>query len=182
MLIQILAHTPTWVFVVFGLLLAVGLKQLRGGTVGMTRLTIMPVVMTALAIFGVVSASGGSPLALLAWLCTAALVAIFVIRRPLPSTTRYDGAARQFHVAGSPVPLLLMMAIFFTKYAVGVEVAMQPELTRQLAFALGTSAVYGVFSGIFIGRAARLWRLARQTNASPADSAASASAGTAPIV
>jgi hypothetical protein len=37
---------------------------------------------------------------------------------------------------------------------------MQPALARDSQYTLVTGALYGLFSGIFIGRAARLWRLA----------------------
>jgi len=57
-----------------------------------------------------------------------------------------------------------MMGIFFTKYVVGVLLAMHPELAHQVAFAVGISALYGVFTGIFTGRAIRLWRLAIQAD------------------
>ena len=83
-----------------------------------------------------------------------------MLRQPLPSNTRYDSGARIFQVQGSWVPLALMMGIFATKYFVGVASAMHPELTRQTAFALGFSALYGAFSGVFAGRAVRLWQLA----------------------
>jgi len=53
-----------------------------------------------------------------------------------------------------------MMGIFFTKYVVGVLLAMHPELGHQATFEIGISALYGAFTGIFAGRAIRLWRLA----------------------
>ena len=160
MLIQILTHTPAWVFAVFGLLLFLGMRQLRSGTVGLARITIVPIAMAGLAIFGVVSVFGDSHVALAAWAGAAALCATLVMRMPLSASTAYDAASRRFHVTGSAAPLVLMMGIFITKYAVGVTAAMMPALPHQPDFALGISALYGLFSGIFIGRAARLWRLA----------------------
>ena len=61
---------------------------------------------------------------------------------------------------GSAVPLALMMGIFFTKYAVGVTLGMHLAQANDVSFALAVSALYGAFSGVFAGRAARLWRLA----------------------
>ena len=49
-----------------------------------------------------------------------------------------------------------------TKYGVGVELAMQPRLVTDSGFVLPVAAAYGVFNGLFTGRAARLWRLALQ--------------------
>ena len=67
-------------------------------------------------------------------------------------------------MAGSAVPLMLMMGIFFTKYVVGVSLSMHPELAHQTPVAVGISALYGAFTGIFVGRAARLWKLAIRTD------------------
>jgi hypothetical protein len=160
MMLQILAHTPRWVFVLFAVLVWYGCKQLLAGTVSLTRVTLMPLAMTGLAVYGVGSAFGGASMALLGWAAAALVVLALWLQRPLPAATRYDAASRSFHVRGSAVPLALMMGIFFTKYAVGVALAMHPELRHQAMFAVGIPMVYGVFSGSFIGRALRLWKLA----------------------
>ena len=57
--------------------------------------------------------------------------------------------------------MLLILGVFLTKYVVGVELAMQPALALDGPYTLAVGTLYGVFSGIFAGRAARLWRLAR---------------------
>ena len=165
MLLQIILHTPKWVFAVFVLLLWLGCKQLLGGSVSLAKVTVMPIAMAGLSLAGVISAFGDSPGAMLGWAVAAAALVLLVLQQPLPSTTRYDRAAREFHVAGSAVPLVLMMGIFFTKYVVGVALAMHPELRQQAAFAVGVPMLYGAFSGIFAARAVRLWRLAIRTGA-----------------
>lgn len=166
MLLQIILHTPKWVFAVFVLLLWLGCKQLLSGSVSLTKVTVMPIAMTGLSLAGVISAFGDSPSALLGWaVAAAALVLLLVLQQPLPANTRYDRAARKFQVAGSAVPLVLMMGIFFTKYVVGVSLVMHPELRQQASFAVAIPMLYGAFSGIFAARAVRLWRLAIRTDA-----------------
>lgn len=165
MLLQIILHTPKWVFAVFVLLVWLGARQLLSGSVSLAKVTAMPIAMTALSVFGVLSAFGDSLGALLGWAAAAAALIALVLQRPLPATTRYDAAAREFHVAGSAVPLMLMMGIFFTKYVVGVALAMHPELRQQAGFAIAIPVLYGAFSGIFAARAVRLWRLAIATDA-----------------
>ena len=165
MLLQILLHTPKWVYAVFVLLVWLGAKQLLTNSVSLTRVTLMPIAMGGLSVFGVISAFGDSLGAVLGWAAAAAVLIALVLQRPLPATTRYDAAARQFHVAGSAVPLMLMMGIFFTKYVVGVALAMHPELRHQASFAIALPVLYGAFSGIFAARAVRLWRLAIATDA-----------------
>ena len=165
MLLQIILHTPKWVFAVFVLLVWLGARQLLSGSVSLAKVTAMPIAMTALSVFGVLSAFGDSLGALLGWAAAAVALTALVLQRPLPATTRYDAAAREFHVAGSAVPLMLMMGIFFTKYVVGVALAMHPELRQQAGFAIAIPVLYGAFSGIFAARAVRLWRLAIATDA-----------------
>lgn len=163
MLMQILLHTPRWVFGLFAALLWLGARQLTATSPSLSRMTLMPIAMGGLSIYGVASAFGDSIVSLLAWAAVAFATLALVLQRGLPAGTRYDMAARRFHVAGTAVPLMLMMGIFFTKYIVGVLLVMHPEFGHQPAFADTVSALYGAFTGIFIGRAIRLWRLAMRT-------------------
>ncbi|MES2952624.1 MAG: DUF6622 family protein [Pseudomonadota bacterium] len=160
MFMQILTNTPKWVFVLFVALLWLGLKQMLPRSAGLNRITIMPLAMTGLSLYGVTSAFGSSPQAMLAWVTGAVLV--FSATYPVLSADgiQYDAASRRFQLPGSVVPLALFMGIFFTKYAVGVSIAMQPSLAHDSSFALTISTLYGAFSGIFLARAAKLWRVA----------------------
>ena len=169
MLLQIIAHTPRWVFAVFALLVWIGSRQLLAGRVSLTRVTIVPIAMAGLSVYGVLSAFGDSPMALAGWAVAAAVAVALVLRRPLPAATRYDAATRSFHVAGSAVPLALMMGIFLTKYVVGVQIALHPELAHHHNFALAIGTLYGAFSGIFTGRTLRLWKLAMRRDRAIAD-------------
>lgn len=160
MLTQILLHTPRWVFVLFFALLALGAQQLFARQATLRRVSLLPVAMLGLSLYGVLTAFAAQPLALVAWAGCAATAAALVARRPLPSGVRYDAATRRFRLPGSAVPLALMMGVFFTKYAVGATLSQAPQLASQFGFALGCGALYGTFSGLFVGRAARLWQLA----------------------
>ena len=85
-----------------------------------------------------------------------------MLPQELPEATRYDAAMRRFSLPGSWLPLALIMGLFLTKYFVGVVTALQPGLRGDPVFAFGFSVLYGAFSGVFVARAARLWRLASQ--------------------
>ena len=52
--------------------------------------------------------------------------------------------------------------MFLTRYVVNVDIAMQPSLTRDGTYTLVVAAIYGCTTGLFVGRAARLWRLAAE--------------------
>ena len=165
MLVTIVQRTPLWVWGLLAALLALGASQMRKRTVGLRRVFTLPLGMAAFSIFSLAAAFGSTPAPGLAaaWVlaCTS-LVGLGLWLRPRPpAATRYHAASRHFDLPGSAVPLLLIVALFFTRYAVNVELALQPTLARETGFALQVAALYGAFSGLFALRAARLWRLAR---------------------
>ena len=165
MLGTVLRHTPGWVWGLLAGLLTLGLSQVRERNASLARVTFMPVAMTALALWGIVAAFGNSPMfgyVLAAWLLAAALMVGAISPMAAPRGTSYDPASRSYRMPGSWVPLLLIMAIFLTKYVVGVDLAMKPSLALDGQYTLGVGALYGLSSGIFTGRAARLWLLARR--------------------
>lgn len=160
---RILASTPTWVWGLLAALLALGLSQLRDRRMSLLRVALMPLAMGIFAIWGMVSSFGVSSQlvwVLTAWLGAAATIATLIGIGNPPAGTRYDDASRSFAQPGSFVPLVLILGIFLTKYAVGVELALQPRLAHDFEFAVAIAAVYGVFNGFFTGRALRLLRLA----------------------
>ncbi len=160
MFMQILTHTPKWVFALFVGLVYLGIKQMLPRRVGLTPIATMPLAMTALSLFGVTSAFGDSPQAMLTWVAGAAIAFALNFQIPSSAQVQYDATNRRFQLPGSVVPLALFMGIFFTKYAVGISVGMQPALAHNASFALVVGGLYGVFSGIFLSRAAKLWRIA----------------------
>jgi len=163
MLGPVLKNTPLWVWGLLAALTWLGLSQAKTRTVGLARITVMPIAMTALSIWGTVSAFGSSPLfgyVMLAWMFAAAVTLAMIAPMASVRGTGYDAASRSFTLPGSWVPMLLILGIFLTKYVVGVELALQPSLARDGQYTLVVGSLYGLFSGIFTGRAARLWRLA----------------------
>ena len=91
------------------------------------------------------------------WLVAAAL-AFALLSRGRPAG-HYDAARRLYVLPGSVIPLLLIVGIFLVKYVVGVDLAMEPQLVQNTPYVLCVAALYGAFTGFFIGRASRLWRL-----------------------
>lgn len=162
MLVRILANTPTWVWGLLAALLALGASQMFTRSASLSRVMFLPAAMAGLALYGIFSVFGANPAALLSWCAAAALAVPALLCRPLPARTSYDATTRRYTLPGSALPLLLILSIFLTKYVVGVTLAMQPALGEDALFAPAVSALYGVFSGIFIGRALRLWRLAKR--------------------
>lgn len=165
MMLQILSHTPTWVFFLFLALLALGLAQLKPRRMTVWRATALPLILGALSWAATVQTFPASPPAWLCWLAAMALVMALLLGRALPAGTAFLAREQRLIVPGSATPLALMMGIFFTKYAVGITLGLQPQLAQVPSFACAICAAYGVFSGAFLARGWRLWRLCRGTAA-----------------
>lgn len=166
MLLQIITRTPVWVFALLAMLLALGCSQTLPRAVSLKRLTIIPLAMTGLSLYGMVSAFHGSWPCLMTWSAASTLAVITLLQAPAAQDTAYNTATQKFNLPGSWVPMALFMGIFFTKYAVGVSLAMQPALANNNNFALPVSAMYGAFCGIFLARSARLWLIALKPSTS----------------
>jgi uncharacterized membrane protein len=159
-LAPIVRGTPSWVWLLLAGLVLLGTLQMRDRTQGLVRVSITPVAMTALSLWAAVSAFGRSPVvteALWLWILGAAGSAALLAFAE--SSTRYDAASRSFHVPGSWIPLVLFIGIFLARYTVSVRLAIHPALLLDTSFVLPVATLYGCFSGLFLGRAAQLWRL-----------------------
>ncbi|MBA3595704.1 MAG: hypothetical protein H0W47_18260 [Polaromonas sp.] len=166
MIAQILINTPVWVWGLLAALLALGFSQVRSRSASAARIVLMSLGLGAFSLYGTISAFGASPAVLGSWLATAVLLMLVVTQRPVPAGSRYDSASRQFRLPGSWIPMVLIMGIFVTKYAVGVSLVMHPELKYHANFGMAVGTLYGAFSGIFAGRAIGLMRLALRPAAS----------------
>ena len=156
MILQILQRTPPWVFVLFVVLLILGALQSRPREVGRARVALMPAVFLPLSLWGVWSAFGPEPFAFGAWLAAVGAAVLINGYARVPRQVSYAPDTRLFHVAGSWIPLAMMMAIFFTRYVIAVSMAMQPSLKTMPLFAAGVGAAYGLMSGSFLARAVRI--------------------------
>ena len=165
---QIIKGTPLWVWGLLAALLALGLSQLAGRQLSLRRVILVPLAMLGLSLFGMLPAFGGTgqlgPV-LLAWLGAGALVTALMLRLAPAAGSGYDAASRRFVVPGSVLPLFLILGIFMTKYVVGIELALQPAVARDAAFALPVGLIYGAFNGLFAARALRLLRLVQRGDA-----------------
>jgi hypothetical protein len=166
MLGTVLHNTPRFVWVLLAALVAIGVSQARDREASLVRVAIMPIVMTGFGIWGMTAGFGASPMfgyAILMWMLALSVSFAVVGTMRAPQGAEYHPATRTFFLPASWAPLLLIVGIFLTRYVVNVDLAMQPALARDGEYTLIVAAVYGLCSGVFVGRAARLWRLAAES-------------------
>ncbi len=158
LLVEILKHTPTWVFILFFVLLVLGYFQSKPRTIDRRKVFILPCSMIALSLYSVISAFNVDISGLLAWAIGFSIATWIGLKIASPKGVVYLDSEQAFMIPGSWFPLLLMMAIFMTKYSVGVVLARELPIAENLAFILLISFLYGCFSGLFFSRLLVIWQ------------------------
>jgi hypothetical protein len=161
MITTILHYTPTWVWGLLAGLIALGTSMAFTREITLRRATIMPLAMVGLSLYGVASVFSPQPMALAAWAVGLAVTASITIGMGIGRGATWMPETRLLRVPGSWWPLAIILGIFFTKFAVGVTLALHPDFARDSAFATSVGLVYGAFSGVFLGRGAALWKAAQ---------------------
>jgi hypothetical protein len=155
MLIQILTHTPLYVWAILAFLLWRGVAEMRDRELTLRRMLILPLVMLGLSLNDMALKFDMGMELVTAWVigCAAAMLLAWRFGRTrIAAGTAPDCVL----VRGSVMPLILMLAIFLTKYITSVVLVIQPQLAHQLAVAGAICLVFGVFNGLLLGRLARM--------------------------
>ena len=155
--VEIIKHTPAYVWLILLALVALGALQMRDHTMTRGRLVLAPVGLGAFSLWGATSAFGADADIVAAWAIGVALGIAAARGLRWPRQVRLDAQGR-FALQGSPWPLVAMLSIFALRYAVAVSLVLYPELASVLLFDLGMALAYGALSGLFAGRALRILR------------------------
>jgi hypothetical protein len=157
-LAAIVHGTPIWVWVLLVVLLSRGFKALNSGTSPLSKLAIVPVIFAVWGIAQLVSDPLAGWSAAIAW--TIGALAGIAGGVFIASRTRFivDPVANTVMLPGSMVPLTLIVAIFATKFWLGVEMATVTDPASLGLYVLLGAAVSGIVAGVFGGRFITYWR------------------------
>ncbi|MFN4164258.1 MAG: DUF6622 family protein [Ferrovibrio sp.] len=148
-LATILQNTPVWVFVLFAILLALGLIGLRTRTVKVWRLLVAPAVFIAWGVYGLLLRLDASAVLPVYWAAALAIASLGAWYGTNLDSMQPDPAQRRVRVEGSVFPLLRNMVLFFAKYAIGISIGF--GLSDPMTLYPVDVAVSGVSAGYFIG-------------------------------
>ena len=161
LLLTVFTRTPPWVWLILAGLVALGLMQARDHTVTVSRLLAQPLVLGVLSLQSALGAFGLQAWTLIGWPLGVAAGVLLNRWLGLPRQVQVQADGR-FRTGGSWAPMLLLMLVFWLRYAIVVALAMTPALGRQPAFMVLGCAAFGLASGLFGARAWRVLRLGRQ--------------------
>lgn len=166
---HLLHATPIWVFVLFAVLLGLGLRRLRTGVQSWARVWAVPAIFIAWGLYGLAAHLGAAASGLPHWIAGAAIGGALGWRSLDPSALAFDHRRRLVRQPGSVLPLLRNLGIFGAHYVLQAFAATHPSLRDS---AMGWDLLVSGFSaGYFAGWAARFLagqRRAPQTDLAPA--------------
>jgi hypothetical protein len=167
-LFAILAHTPTWVWVLLAFLVYRGLVAMRPREVSPSRSLIVPLIFFVWGGAGLLSRSDGLALNVALFVC--ALLIGLAIGRALVSLSpapRLSRATGLLAMPGSPVTLILVCVAFAVKYVGSVALALTPQAAAHAELSSLMAAAGGLFAGLFWGRTLGQFQRALQTDGQP---------------
>jgi hypothetical protein len=160
MILQILSHTPVWVWAVLALLLALGWTQTRERRVAPRRLLLLPLVLLGLGLWSMAPGFVAVPASAVSWLLALGTALALTRGQRPPVGARWLAAEQRLLLPGSWLPMGLILVIFSMRYVSNVGMALHPAWRNAPALLLPMAALYGALSGFFLGRALAQWRLA----------------------
>lgn len=153
-----ISHIPVWVFFILFGLMALGYRLSRTRVVRPGSVAMIAFAMLSFSLYGVTSAFGVEALPLAAW--AGGIAAAIVLGSPSIGTRGLSREGERVRVAGSWWPMLLLMAIFAVKFALGMARGMGSPVV-EAAWCIGAaSAILGLLSGAFAARALAVHRVA----------------------
>lgn len=161
MFIAILHHAPIWAWALLAGLVALGLSQTLPRQMTLQRATLLPLAMAVLSLSSLSASFGWTAGVLLAWAAGAGTALLAVHAAGGWRGICWSASARRLQVPGSWLPLVLLVGVFATKFAVGTMLSVHPAYGTQPLFAGIVALVYGAFSGLFLSRGLAMWRAAR---------------------
>ena len=167
-IIQIIQHTPIWVFPLIVAVLWFGSMHLRERTVHLRSLFVIPLVMLVLSIGNSAGTCAEPSLALIVWFFSAAIGAV-IGWSLTPKPLAIHPKSRLIILPGSTIPLIVFAGIIMLRYAFGYLYGRYPELLADRTYALALIAGGALLGGVMLGRCGRFglwyWRAASSETA-----------------
>jgi hypothetical protein len=159
--LAILRNTPWFIYVLFAVVLALGVQALRSRVISVWRLLVAPAVFIGWGLTSLAIQSVSSPILIVVWLVAAAIGAAIAWTTTHLRGVRIDRARQLVSLPGATLPLIRNLLIFSAKYGLGVAIALAPAWHADLAIC--DLAVSGASAGYFLGWLARFLSAYRST-------------------
>ena len=148
----ILFHTPIKAYVILVYLIYTGIRATKPSTFSIYKPLFIALIFLFLALQTLLSIPFFDWIWLVAWIMGLSLGSFIGWKILSKQPIEVDKTTKNLAVSGSRVQILAYTIIFSTKYAYGFCMYQTPSLAYNLQFITMMLALFGVFSGFFLGR------------------------------
>lgn len=152
-IVEVLKHTPAYVWAILAALIAFGAVQMRDRVVSRARVLMVPIGLGFYSAWGVLSTFGVHLQVAVAWAVGVGAMLSLARYVRWPSRVEFLPERNAFAVGGSVVPLLAMLGIFAARYVTTVTLILNPQWRGLAAVEILGGLGYGLLAGIFAMRA-----------------------------
>lgn len=149
---NIFHSTPAWVFILFVFLIYRGIKACFEQTVQLRKLFILPIIFTILSLHTLINKLNINDVLIYIWLMASTLGAVIGWQIASKQKIKINQKKGLLHLSGSPFTLIAILLIFIVKYYFGYKLSSTPNITSHLSFDILMIGLYGIFTGVFVGR------------------------------
>lgn len=145
-------QTPWWVYVLFIYLVIKGINASKLRVVSFIKLTILPLIFIALSVHTLMTAFNINATVIVVWILSIALGSVFGWILICRHHFKVDRKKLLIQIPGSWLTLILILAIFVSKYYFGYQISSDPSLVHHTGFKFSMLSISGVCTGLFVGR------------------------------
>lgn len=146
------SQTPWWVYVLFIYLVQRGISASKPQVVSIKKLTILPIVFIVLSIHTLATAFHVNAMVIVVWFASIIFGSVIGWLLICRHQFKVDRKKLLIQLQGSWITLILILAIFVSKYYFSYQIGSDPALENQTSFEFSMLAISGVCTGLFIGR------------------------------
>ena len=150
--LQTLIHTPVWVYILFAVLIALGIRAMKPRVVPLRKIFLLPIVFLVLSVHTLVTSFHITTSTVLIWIGALSLGALLGGMLTANLKFNVDREHALIQLPGTWITVFMILLIFITKYYFGYELATDPALAHQHEFEFSMLAVSGATTGLFVGR------------------------------
>lgn len=149
---EFLLQTPWWVYLLFVYLIKVGIGASKTKVVPLKKLVILPIIFTALSIHTMIVSFHFTSMVFIVWFASILVGTLFGYLLVYKHQFRVDKKQYLIELPGTWITLIMILAIFVSKYYFGYAMSADPAVVNNTVFEFTMLSVSGVITGLFIGR------------------------------
>lgn len=151
--VETIASTPWWVFVLFAYLVRLGFAARKPRYIPFRNLFFLPAIFVVISLFGLSELIGFTEKNMGIWIAALLIGSVLGWLHFYFIKIKAVKNEATLYLPGTWSLLIIILALFTSKYFFGFQLAIDPQLLQQEKYLIIWLSLYGLFTGLFFGRA-----------------------------